>query len=89
MNALSFRSVALVACTFALIFACSDASGSVEKKSQTRSDCDHIIPLMMMLGGSATSHLPSMWILGAFSLGAVVYFSNWSFSFGKKEEDER
>ena len=54
----------------------SEAEGSSNKKAETRSDCDHILPLMMMLGAPPTAKLPSVWLLGMLSLGAAVLFGS-------------
>lgn len=80
MNGLSLQNTARLVCVLALMFACSDVSARGEKKSDTRSDCDHILPLMMMLGSAPTVHLSSMWLLGLISLGTTIFLGKWSLS---------
>ena len=84
---------ALLVCVLVLLLRGSEGTSNNKKSdsSDDRSDCDHILPLMMMLGGPPTASLPSVWMLGLISLGVVVFFG--SGSLGTKgcyqEEEER
>ena len=89
-----FSHLALLACVGVLIFQLgpTEASSSNKKRSESRSDCDHILPLMMMLGGPPTAHLPSCWLLGVLSLGVIALFGgsgnlwNWKSQERKRKE---
>ena len=65
---------------FLLLSRSEGASSNKNSKSESRSDCDHILPLMMMLGAPPTASLPSIWLLGMLSLGVVVVFGTGNFS---------
>ena len=64
----------------------SEGSSS-NKKEESRSDCDHILPLMMMLGAPPTASLPSAWLLGMLSLGVVVFLGNFHLPSGGGREE--
>ncbi len=90
-----FRKTPLLLCAaIVLVLLPSIIEGSSNnKKAESRSDCDHILPLMMMLGAAPTA-LPSSWLLGMLSLGVIVFlgsgnFSNWERSFCDDESEER
>ena len=65
---------------FLLLSRSEGASSNKNSKSESRSDCDHILPLMMMLGAPPTASLPSIWLLSMLSLGVVVVFGTGNFS---------
>lgn len=98
--AMTFRKVPLVLCVTVLVlfFPSRNEGASSNKEEDSRSDCDHILPLMMMLGAPPTASLPSVWLLGMLSLGVMVFlgsgnFSNWRWSSagmseGREEQSE-
>ena len=74
-----FGKITLLVCVGVLLSQSSLGEASSNKKSESRSDCDHILPLMMMLGGPPTAHLPSSWLLGMLSLGVIALFGSGNF----------
>lgn len=73
--------------TTVLLFTRTEAASN-NKKAETRSDCDHILPLMMMLGDAPTVHLPSIWLLGMLSVGALVLFGGGDFFWDRRTREE-
>ena len=73
--------VSFLVCAAAILVVISlprrSEGSSSNNKAASRSDCDHILPLMMMLGAPPTASLPSAWLLGMLSLGVVVFLGNF------------
>lgn len=88
-----FWKMALLVCGTGLVLFLSRAEGTGRsRRAEGRSDCDHILPLMMMLGGAPALHQPNTWLLGMLSLGVVVLMGmsgNWMSWRSRGEREEK
>lgn len=81
---MSLKTLGLAVLFLAVLSSSISGSHGDRKRAETKSDCDHILPLMMMLGAPPTAHLPGMWILGLFSCAVVFLTGSINFSWGRR-----
>lgn len=57
-----------------LALSLNPSSAEESNKGNTKKDdMEHLFPLLYLLGGAPTVHSPAVWVMGALSLGAMIF----------------